>query len=567
MISLIDVKYDHGYKEKLLDGVSFEIKKGEVVAIVGENGCGKSTLLKLINGEDSVDSGSIAISQDMKIMAKLDQIPEMLEESTTVQDVLIPELYEAQRELEEASLQYCNPEADLKKVEKAYQKALEKLEKITQNDVQRLSTVRQRFKINDDMLSRKYNVLSGGEKTRVNLCNIMAKEPEVLLLDEPTNHLDFEALNILEEFIKECKKTVIVVSHDRYFMDKVADKVVLIENGKAYVTKGGYTEFLEQNELRKQKNEQDYINQQNEINRLEEAAKKLRGFGKIGDNENFFKRARAIENRIDKMETVEKPKEAKKISLDFDVKGKTGNDIIKFKKLNIEFGEKKILNDLDFNLYHGERICIIGKNGAGKSTLIKTIISACKEEKIDGFVSGDIKLGGNISIGYIPQEIHFENEEQAVIDDFRNYFSGEETRLRSTLVHFGFTGESIFKPVGKLSGGEKVKLLLCELIQSKVNILVFDEPTNHIDADTRNTLESALLEYKGTILFVSHDRYFINKIATSVAKLEDGKIEKFVGNFDDYQNTIKNKSKMLEENKEENIDFNKLKAKRKGNWI
>ena len=190
-----------------------------------------------------------------------------------------------------------------------------------------------------------------------------------------------------------------------------------------------------------------------------------------------------------------------------------------------------------------------------------------QEEKIEGFVSGDIKLGGNISIGYIPQEIHFENEEQAVIDDFRNYFSGEETRLRSTLVHFGFTGESIFKPVGKLSGGEKVKLLLCELIQSKVNILIFDEPTNHIDADTRNTLESALLEYKGTILFVSHDRYFINKIATSVAKLEDGKIEKFVGNFDDYQNTIKNKSKMLEEKKEENIDFNKLKAKRKGNWI
>ena len=395
----------------------------------------------------------------------------------------------------------------------------------------------------------------------------MAKEPEVLLLDEPTNHLDFEALNILEKFIKECKKTVIVVSHDRYFMDIVADKVVLIENGKAYVTKGGYTEFLEQNELRKQKSEQDYINQQNEINRLEEAAKKLRGFGKIGDNENFFKRARAIENRIDKMETVEKPKEAKKISLDFDVKGKTGNDIIKFKKLNIKLGEKKILNDLDFNLYHGERICIIGRNGAGKSTLIKTIISACKEEKIEGFVSGDIKLGGNISIGYIPQEIHFENEEQAVIDDFRNYFSGEETRLRSTLVHFGFTGESIFKPVGKLSGGEKVKLLLCELIQSKVNILIFDEPTNHIDADTRNTLESALLEYKGTILYVSHDRYFINKIATSVAKLEDGKIEKFVGNFDDYQNTIKNKSKMLEEKKEENIDFNKLKAKRKGNWI
>lgn len=545
MISLIDVKYDHGYKDKLLDGVSFEIKKGEVVAIVGVNGCGKSTLLRLINGEDSPDSGTIAISQDMKLMAKLEQIPERLDESVTVQDVLMPELYEAQKRLEEASMKYCNPDANLKEVDKEYQKALESLEKITGEGTQKISTVRQRLKITDDMLSKKYNVLSGGEKTRVNLCNIMSKEPDVLLLDEPTNHLDFEALNELETFIKECKKTVIVVSHDRYFMDKVADKIVLIENGKAYVTNGGYTKFLEQNKLRKEQQEQDYINQQNEINRLEEAAKKLRSFGKIGDNENFFKRAKAIETRIEKMDTVEKPKEIRKIALDFDVKGKAGNDIIKFKNLTIGYQDKIILNKLNFNLYHGERICIIGRNGAGKSTLVKAIISACNEEEIPGYISGDIKIGGNISIGYIPQEIHFENENQTVIDNFRDYFNGEETRLRATLVHFGFLGDSIFKPVGKLSGGEKVKLLLCELIQSKVNILIFDEPTNHIDADTRNTLEEALLEYKGTILFVSHDRYFINKIATSVAELSNGKIQKYVGDFDEYKEA---KSRLMEKN-------------------
>ncbi len=568
MISLIDVKYDHGYKDNLLDGLSFEIKKGEVVAIVGANGCGKSTLLKLINGEDSVDGGSIAISQDMKVMAKLEQIPERLDESITVQDVLMPEIYNAQKELEEASAQFANTNLDMNKVEKRYQKALERLEKVTESGVQNISTARQKLKITDDMLDKKYNILSGGEKTRVNLCNIMAKEPEVLLLDEPTNHLDFEALSELEKFIKSCGKTVIVVSHDRYFMDKVANKIVLIENGKAYITYGGYTKFLEEDRLRRQKQELDYINQQNEISRLEEAAKKLRSFGRLGENEIFFKRAKAIEGRIEKMDTVEKPKEAAKISLDFNVKGKTGNDIIKFNNLSIGFGDKIILDGLNLDLFHGERICIIGKNGAGKSTLIKAIINACNEEPIEGILDGEYKVGGNISIGYIPQEIHFENEEQSVIDNFREHFSGEETRLRSTLVHYGFINDSIFKPVGKLSGGEKVRLLLAELIQSKSNILIFDEPTNHIDAQTRNTLEEALLEYKGTIIFVSHDRYFINKIATGVAMLSDGKITKYVGNYDDYKNTLERQKELeLKRQEEELLKKKKLNNKRKGNFI
>ena len=266
------------------------------------------------------------------------------------------------------------------------------------------------------------------------------------------------------------------------------------------------------------------------------------------------------------MNPLDKPKEANKINLDFDVKGKTGNDIIKFNNLSIGFDDKIIFENLNFELFHGERICIMGKNGAGKSTLIRAIINACNEQEIEGMLGGEYKIGGNISIGYIPQEIHFENEEDSVIDNFRTYFKGEETRLRSTLVHFGFYNDTIFKPVGKLSGGEKVRLLLAELIQSKANILIFDEPTNHIDADTRNTLEAALLEYKGTIIFVSHDRYFINKIATSVALLKNGKITKYVGNYDQYQETIKRQEEE-KANKEASVQQALKPKKRRGNFI
>jgi len=295
MISLINVKYDHGYKEKIIDGINLEIKKGEIVAIVGENGCGKSTLLKLIFGQLVPDSGTIAISQDMKVMAMLEQIPELLDKDITVNDVIMPEIYEAQKELEKASMEFSNPNADMKKVENRYDKALQNLEEVSNNTIHKISSARQKLNITDDMLERRYNVLSGGEKTRVNLCRIMSKDPEVLLLDEPTNHLDFEALNELEQFIKNCSKTVIVVSHDRYFIDKVASKTVLLENGKAYVTNGGYTKFLKENSLRKQKEEQDYIAQQNEISRLEEAASKLRSFGRLGQNEVYNTKAKRTE--------------------------------------------------------------------------------------------------------------------------------------------------------------------------------------------------------------------------------------------------------------------------------
>jgi len=252
--------------------------------------------------------------------------------------------------------------------------------------------------------------------------------------------------------------------------------------------------------------------------------------------------------------TIQKPKEQKKINLDFNINGKAGNDIIKFEGLTIGYGNKVILNDLDFSLYHSDRICIIGKNGAGKSTLIHTILSAINDQNIEGYISGKIKIGGNLSIGYIPQEIHFENENETVIDYFRESFDGEETRLRATLVHFGFAGEAIFKPVGKLSGGEKVKLLLAKIIQTKCNILIFDEPTNHIDINTRNVLEEALIEYKGTIIFVSHDRYFINKIATSVALLENGKIHRYVGNYDDFCMQVNNQelNKNIKNDKKQN---------------
>ena len=353
----------------------------------------------------------------------------------------------------------------------------------------------------------------------------MIKNPDILLLDEPTNHLDIDTLEWLEVYLKKYRGTILIVSHDRYFIDRICKKTILLENGESIIFNSNYSGYLELNEKRMLLEFKDYKEQQKQIKAMRESIRKLREYGKLGDNEKFFKRAKAIEKRLSKIESINKPKEKNIIPLNFTYQNRTGNDVLIVKNLDINYDNKIIFEQVNMNINYRDKVCLIGKNGSGKSTLINNIING----------NDKIILGTNVKIGYIPQEIIFDDD-ITVYEFARKYFIGDENHLRSSLFKFMFAGDMIFKKINKLSGGEKVRLKLFCLMQEDGNFLILDEPTNHIDINTREVLEDTLSEYKGTILFVSHDRYFINKVATKVYSIENYKLYEFIGNYDDYKN-------------------------------
>ncbi len=516
----------------VLDNISFDINSGEIISIVGDNGSGKSTLLKLIAKEENPSSGIISIRKGASI-GYLRQVTD-LELTTKVKDILyesLKEIIEIKEKLEKYEEKMLEADdKNLEKIIKKYSDLQEKYITIGGYEIdEKVGKIVNGFKIGH-LLNSNYNHLSGGEKRIVSFASLMINNPDILLLDEPTNHLDIETLEWLEGYLKSYNGTVVIVSHDRYFLDNIAKKIILLENGSLEIFHTNYSGFLEENEKRILNEFKEYKDQQKEIKAMKESIKKLREFGTLGDNERMFRRAKSIEKRLDKMEKVNRPKEKSIIPLSFTTGLRSGKEVLVIKKLDISFGDKVLFNHANMNVYYKERVCLIGKNGSGKSSLIKSIISG----------NDNIILGTNIKIGYIPQEITFEKDE-SIYELARRYFKGEESHLRSALYKFMFVGENIFKKISKLSGGEKVRLKLFCLMQEEVNFLILDEPTNHIDITTREILEDTLNEYQGTILFVSHDRYFINKVATKVVSIEDKKLVEYIGNYDDYKNFIKNK--------------------------
>ena len=542
-IGLSKLVKSYGFK-KVLDEFDFEATTGERIALIGPNGCGKSTLFKIIAGLETVKSGSIAIRKGATI-GLLDQIPPTVNDNVTVREILtsgVKKIYELEahlREIEE-KMANCNPNK-LDTVLKEYGKLQEVYEKMGGYEVEaKISKVCNGFKIKDEMMERKFNSLSGGEKTIVNLASLILSSPSILLLDEPTNHLDIDTLEWLENFLSSYDGTVVISSHDRYFLDKVATKTVLIDRGKAEVFHGNYSYYLEENERRIMAEFESYKNQQKQIEAMKAAIKKLREWGKIGDNERFFKRAACIEKRLEKIELLDRPQEKKELPLDFQINARSGKEVLVVKNLGLIAGDKLLFEDADFQIKYGEKVCLMGKNGSGKSTFIKALLGNIEVD------SGEIKLGSNISIGYIPQEIKFEDENATILEVARKSFNGTETELRASLARFLFYNENVFKRVGTLSGGEKVRVKLFELIQKHANFLILDEPTNHIDIDTKEMLENALSEYKGTVLFVSHDRYFINKLAERTLIIENNKIDSYIGNYDDYKEQSARKEEHVE---------------------
>ena len=536
-IELNKIKKNYGLKN-ILDGFSLELKTGERVALIGRNGSGKSTILKIIAKQESVDSGTINIRSGAKI-GILNQIYENEKEDISVEKFLyksFEEILKVEKKLNKLETQ-MSTEVNADKLEKIineYGRMQERFSLMGGYEIQeRFNKICSRFYINKELLKQSYNLLSGGEKTRVNLAKLLLTQPEILLLDEPTNHLDIQSLEFLEELILKYKGTVLIVSHDRYFLDKVINKTVLLENGKENIYYGNYSYFLKEDERRTLAQFENYKNQQKQIEKMKESILTLRKFGDLAGNEMFFKRAKNIEKRLEKMEIIDRVDLNKKsLDLKFNIKKRSGNDVLKLENVEKKFDQKVIFKDANLTLNYGEKAALIGKNGSGKSTLIKMILGQ------DTNFQGELKLGTSIKIGYISQNIIFEDNEKTVLDYYLEGNNLSETEARSKLAKYGFRQESTFKRIGKLSGGEKVRIILMKLIQKDINFLILDEPTNHIDIDTREILEEALKEYKGTVLFVSHDRFFINAIANRVLNIENYKIKSYYGNYDDF--TMKN---------------------------
>ena len=440
----------------------------------------------------------------------LKQVYEKEQEDIVVEDYLKQSFKEytlIENRLREMELQMASDDQNLELILQKYGKLQERY--IAQGGYEleeKFKKICSGFKFDNDFLKKQYNSLSGGQKMIVNLATILLKNPSILLLDEPTNHLDIETLEWLENFLIEYKGTILLISHDRYFLDKVTTKTILLENGHTKIYFGNYSYFLEEDERRTLAEFEMYKTQQKQIEKMKESIKKLREFGRIAKNEMFFKRAKSIEKRLEKIEVLEK-RENKKLPIKINSCSKAGNDILVIKNLNKNYGDNIIFKHFSMEVYRGEKIQLKGKNGSGKSTLIKIILGK------DNDFSGDIKINPSVKIGYIPQEIKFNNESDTILEYFLENYDGSETEVRNFLAQYMFYGENVFKRLKELSGGERVRLLIAKLVLKQTNFLILDEPTNHLDISTRELLEENLTEYKGTILFVSHDRYFASKLA------------------------------------------------------
>jgi ATP-binding cassette, subfamily F, member 3 len=513
------------------EDINFDVKNKERVAIVGRNGCGKSSIFKIIVNKENKDGGELLIRKNLKL-GYLEQIPEF--ENYKVKEILnlgFPHLIDIEKNLNELELKMQNIDCDLDKILDKYSKLQIEYENLGGYEKETIiSKVCSGLNINEEFLEAKFNDLSGGEKTRVMLGKILVENPDILLLDEPTNHLDMKSVEWLENYLKDYSGSVIIISHDRYFLDKVVNKVVEIENlsSKTYI--GNYSSYVNQKEEALDLAKHQYKEQQKKINSIEESIKRLKVFSRNGENEKFVKRAQSMQKRLDKMEKMENPnKKIDNMKINITNKTKQSQDVIYIKEGKKSFGEKLLFKDVEFLVRKGENIALIGENGCGKSTLIKIIL---KKEELD---SGSIKVSNSSKIGYLPQNVEFEDEEKSILDWFRQDLNILEGKAREYLAKYMFYKEDVFKKVKSLSGGEKSRLKLSKILYFDVNLLILDEPTNHLDIESINKLENVLKEFNGSIFFVSHDRYFINKICNRILSIEDNKILNWNGNYDYYK--------------------------------
>ena len=514
--------------KKILDGLTFQVDSGERVGLLGKNGCGKTTLLRILTGQLDWDEGEVVLAPDKRV-GLISQIP-VYPAGYTVEDVLdtaFRPLREMEEEMEQlaARMERGEDPALLRR----YDQLTAAFEAGGGYDTDtRKNKVRSGLQIGPGMREQLFDRLSGGEKTRVNLGRLILEDTDILLLDEPTNHLDLKATEWLEEYLDKFKGTVLAVSHDRWFLDRVVDRVIEIQEGKAEFYSGNYSFYVVEKERRYQEKLKQYEKEQAKIQQLEKAAEQLRIWAYSG-NDKIFKRAQSMEKRIERMRTTDRPTRERKMEVRFGEREFRGDEVLTIKGLSKSFGQRALFSGVDLEVVGGERIALLGDNGTGKSTLIKILMG---EEGPD---EGKIRMGPTVKIGYLPQIIHFDHPERSLLDTMLYELDCTAQTARNRLASFKFRGEDVFKPVSALSGGEQSRLRLCMLMDEKINLLILDEPTNHLDIQSREWIEEAVEEYEGNLLFVSHDRYFIDRFATRVWVLEDGQVTDFRGSYGEYR--------------------------------
>ena len=519
--------------ENLLEGLSFEIQEGECVAILGRNGCGKTTLFNILTGQMDYDDGEVYVNPN-KRLGLISQIPKF-PEGYTVEDVLrsaYTGLMKIRRQMELLEHEMANG---------ATPEQLREYDTLTNRfqsgggyemdvDVDKICNG---LGISREQREQEFMSLSGGEKTRVNLARLLLEKTDILLLDEPTNHLDLRSVEWLEQYINAFKGTVLAISHDRYFIDQVADRVIEITDGHAEFYSGNYSFYMDEKQARFDLQMKQYEQEQAKLKQLGFTVERMKGWGI--NNRTLYRRAMSIQHRMDRIRKTERPKTEKTMKASFGEKDFSGDVVFKMKNVSKSFGDRVLFSDVNLSVEGGERIALLGDNGTGKSTFIKCLLG---EEDCQG----KIQFGPTVKWGYLPQIIHFAHPERSLYDTMLYEKNCTPQMARDRLGAFLFQGEDVFKSVGTLSGGEQSRLRLCMLMDEKINLLILDEPTNHLDIASREWVEAAIEEFEGVLLFVSHDRYFIEKFAERIWLLEDGTIRDFPCGYQKYHSILEHEA-------------------------
>ena len=514
----------------VLDGLTFQIDQGERVGLLGKNGAGKTTLFKILTGELDYDEGQVTLAPGRRL-GLISQIP-VYPPEYTVEDVLRTAFSRQQalaEEMRALEARMAAGESD-SDILRRYDRLSERFMAFGGYDTDvAVNKVANGLSIPDSQRSQLFSSLSGGEKTRVNLGRLILEDTDILLLDEPTNHLDLHATEWLEEYIRTFRGTVVVISHDRYFLDRIVTRVIEVLDGKAEFYSGNYSFYAVEKERRYQERMKQYLKEQAKIQQLEKAAEQLRLWAFQGMDKTY-RRAISMEKRIERMRTTAKPTKAKKMDARFSTAEFHGDEVLSLRGVSKSYEEKHLFDGITLKVEGGERIALIGDNGTGKSTLIKMIVGELYPD------DGRIRTGPQVRCAYLPQIVHFDHPDWNLVENMMAAKKGLSAQsARNRLAAYEFQGEDVMKPVSVLSGGEQSRLRLCMLMDDEINFLILDEPTNHLDIASREWIEEAVEAYDGTLLFVSHDRYFINRFATRIWELADGTITDYPMGFAQYR--------------------------------